>query len=169
MTGIPYKQEIGINRTASTSEALKYMDCSEFVSRVLAADQVTKEVKGMDSKALKTFLGNTDKFEHSDKEPEVGDIALWNGHTGIVTEVEKGGKIKLTHARGVGKDSKENPYAILPSQYGDSEFYGYYRPKEETPDGKLDKSKDNQAQSKDGEKKPSPPKEKKEETEQQNQ
>ena len=45
MTGIPYKQEIGINRTASTSEALKYMDCSEFVSRVLAADQVTKEVK----------------------------------------------------------------------------------------------------------------------------
>ncbi|KAA8482590.1 RHS repeat-associated protein [Arcticibacter tournemirensis] len=137
MTGTPYKQETGSNRTANTPEGRKYMDCSEFVSRVLAADQVTDGVKGMNTKDIKAFVGNKDQFEHSNT-PEVGDIALWDGHVGIVTAVDKGGKIKLIHARGAGKDAKENPYAILPSQYRNSDFFGYYRPIEETPDGKLD-------------------------------
>jgi len=163
MTGIPYKQEAGSNRTSSTPEALKYMDCSEFVCRVLAADQITKGVKGMNSESLKSFLSNKNKFEHSDNKPEVGDIALWESHAGIVTGVEKDGTIKLTHARGVGKLSKENPTAIKPSQYVDSKFDGYYRPlkETETPDGKLDKPNPDQAKEK--EKKPDPPK-KEEET-----
>ena len=93
----------------------------------------------MDSKALKHSSAIQISLSIQIKNLKLETLHL-NGHTGIVTEVEKGGKIKLTHARGVGKDSKENPYAILPP-IRRFEFYGYYRPKEETPDGKLDKSK----------------------------
>jgi RHS repeat-associated protein len=139
MLGIPYKQQTGTDdRTATTADALKYMDCSEYVARVLAADGITKGVQSMDTKELKRILSDETKFIHSEKEPKVGDIALWEGHTGIVTGVEPGGKIKLAHERGVGKDSKENGYAVLPGVYKPGAvFYGYYRPKQETPDGKV--------------------------------
>ena len=131
--GTPYKQEMGTLRTAKTPQALKYMDCSEFVCRVMADDNITKGVKSMGTSVLKTFLGNKDKFIHSFN-AQVGDIALWEGHTGIVTGVGEHGTINLTHARGEGKLLGENKTAILPSQYRNSKFYGYYRPKNETHD-----------------------------------
>jgi len=134
MVGVAYLQETNsFLRTASTGEALKYMDCAEFVCRIIAKDNITDGVKHMGSGALKVFLDNKSKFEHSDK-PQVGDIALWEGHVGIVTGVDKDGKIKVTHARGKGKLSQENPYFITPKQYRDASFYGYYRPINETPD-----------------------------------
>jgi len=139
MTGIEYKPEtVTSMRTSNTAEARQYMDCAEFVCRVLGADQVTDGVQHMNSSGLKSYFDNTEQFEHSENEPQVGDIAVWKGHVGVVTEVGEDGKIKLTHARGSGKLSKENPYAISPEEYRDSEFYGYYRPINETPDGKLD-------------------------------
>lgn len=123
---------------ANSSEARQYMDCAEFVCIVMSADQITNGVKHMVGSGLKAFLDNKKKFEFP-KNPEVGDIAAWEGHVGIVTEVGEGGRIKLTHARGVGKLSSENPYAIAPEKYRPgSKFYGYYRPIDETPDGKLD-------------------------------
>jgi len=138
MTGIEYKQEtVSSMRTANTAEARQYMDCAEFVCRVLGADQITDGVQHMNSSGLKSYFDNKDKFISS-ADPQVGDIAVWKGHVGVVTEVGEDGKIKLTHARGAGKLSKENPYAISPEQYRDSEFYGYYRPVTETPDGKID-------------------------------
>ncbi|NMC33977.1 MAG: CHAP domain-containing protein, partial [Veillonellaceae bacterium] len=138
MTGIEYKQEtVSSMRTANTAEARQYMDCAEFVCRVLGADQITDGVQHMNSSGLKSYFDNKDKFINS-ADPQVGDIAVWKGHVGVVTEVGEDGKIKLTHARGAGKLSKENPYAISPEQYRDSEFYGYYRPVTETPDGKID-------------------------------
>jgi RHS repeat-associated protein len=137
MTGIPYKQEGGALRIENTSAATAYMDCAEFVCRVMAADQITDGVKSMNTAQLKTYFDNSGKFEHSDN-AQVGDVAVWKGHVGIVTEVGENGTIKLTHARGEGKNSKENGYAIKPEQYKNSKFYGYYRPKNETPDGKLD-------------------------------
>jgi len=141
MTGIEYKQESETSlRTGNKTQDLKYMDCSELVSRVLDADQITQGVKHMNTTKLKSFLSNTEVFEHSMDNPQVGDIAMWKGHVGIVTGVGEDGKIKLTHARGKGKLSKENKYAIAPEDYRDSEFYGYYRPINETPDGKLDEN-----------------------------
>ncbi|MEY1639109.1 RHS repeat-associated core domain-containing protein [Tenuifilum osseticum] len=138
MTGIKYKQEtVSSMRTANTAEARQYMDCAEFVCRVLGADQITDGVQHMNSSGLKSYFDNKDKFISS-ADPQVGDIAVWKGHVGVVTEVGEDGKIKLTHARGAGKLSMENPYAIYPEQYRDSEFYGYYRPVTETPDGKID-------------------------------
>jgi hypothetical protein len=110
------------------------MDCSEFVSRVLAADNITDGVKYMRSGDIKTFLSNEEKFLHSENNPQIGDIAVWEGQVGIVTAVNgDGSKIKLTHARGVGKLSQENPHFATPSQYRNSTFYGYYRPINDTP------------------------------------
>jgi len=138
MTGIEYKQETVFSmRTANTAEARQYMDCAEFVCRVLGADQITDGVQHMNSSGLKSYFDNKDKFISS-AEPQVGDIAVWEGHVGVVTEVGEDGKIKLTHARGEKKLSMENPETISPEKYRKSTFYGYYRPVTETPDGKID-------------------------------
>jgi hypothetical protein len=128
MVGTAYKQENNSTlRTANSSAALQYMDCAEFVCRVLAADNITPKVMHMATGALKTYLDNKNKFVHSNV-PQVGDIAVWEGHVGIVTGVDKKGNIKLTHARGKGKLASENYYFIPPQQYRNSKFYGYYRP-----------------------------------------
>ncbi|MBE0640283.1 MAG: hypothetical protein IH598_17345 [Bacteroidales bacterium] len=138
LTGIEYKQEkVCSMRTANTAEAKQYMDCAEFVCRVLGADQITDGVQHMNSSSLKSYFDNKDQFILS-SDPQVGDIAVWNGHVGVVTVVGEDGKIKLAHARGEKKLSIENPEAISPEKYRKSEFYGYYRPVTETPDGKID-------------------------------
>jgi RHS repeat-associated protein len=139
MQGVPYVQESNDNgaRTDNTAEALKYMDCSEFVCRVLHADDITDKVMHMNTSALKTYLSDTDKFTHSDS-PQPGDIALWEGHTGIVTEVDANGNFKLAHARGSGKLSLENPNFTTADKYRPgAKFLGFYRPVNETPDGKI--------------------------------
>jgi RHS repeat-associated protein len=137
MTGAPYKQEAGVLRTGSSSQALACKDCSEFVNRVLAADGISRGVLDQNTSSMKSYFGNKRQFNHSSV-PEVGDIALWDGHVGIVSSVDKNGKIKLIHARGKGKLAQENPNYATPEQYRDSDFYGYYHPVNETPDGKLD-------------------------------
>ncbi|UYZ62620.1 CHAP domain-containing protein [Hymenobacter weizhouensis] len=86
----------------------------------------------MNTGAIKTLLSDSGRFEHSPDKPRVGDIALWEGHVGIVSAVGKGNTMKLVHASGKGKLSGENPYAISPAKYRSSTFYGYYRPIHET-------------------------------------
>lgn len=129
--GIQYKQETSTAlRTEKTKDALEFMDCSELVCRVLADDGITDGVKHMASSTLEKFLSDKTKFEHSDI-AKVGDIAVWEGHVGIVSEVDSD-KIKLIHARGKTKTSNENSIPILPSQYRNSKFLGYYRPIDNT-------------------------------------
>ena len=135
MTGIPYLQQTGVAlRAGSTPEALKYMDCSEFVSRVLAIDGITNGVLPMNTGAIKALLTQKDRFAHSNT-PQVGDIALWEGHVGIVSAVGAGNTFKMIHASGKGKLSSENPIAIKPEQYRSGVFYGYYRPLHEQQQG----------------------------------
>lgn len=132
MIDTEYLQETNTKlRTEDTAEALKYMDCAEFVCRVLAADNITIGVIHLTTSGIKNLLDDKTKFDFSEDKPRVGDIAVWNGHVGIVTGVD-GTKIKLTHARGKGKLAQENPYAIDPEKYRPgATFYGYYRPKNE--------------------------------------
>ncbi len=157
MTGADYKQETGLYRTGSSSGPLQFKDCSEFVNRVLYADGITSRVLDQNTSAMKTFFKDKSKFIHS-KDPQAGDIALWNGHVGIVGSV-KNGKIKLIHARGRGKQSKESSVYLEPSAYRDSEFYGYYRPVKETADGKID-NENHQTENKNVEKSEAPQKSK---------
>ncbi len=127
---IPYKQESDpVMRTQDSKDALANMDCSEFVTRVLVKDSQMPEGSSHDTKSLQKVLSDTKKWTKSDT-PEPGDVALWKGHTGIVGEANKAGEIKLIHARGAGKLSGENKYAIPPQKYRDG-FIGYYRPTKE--------------------------------------
>lgn len=140
MTGASYAQETGKLRTGLSPADLSCKDCSEFVNRVLAADGVTKDILDQNTGSMKTFFNNKKKFVHSNL-PQVGDVALWDGHVGIVSAVGKNGKFKMIHARGNKKLAQENPNFASAKQYRDSDFYGFYRPINETEDGKLDDTK----------------------------
>jgi RHS repeat-associated protein len=147
--GNTYRQEGGNLRIASTSEALRYMDCSEFVSRVLAADQITPDVESRNTGALVSYLGNQNKFNKSTS-PHFGDVVLWynsktgKGHTGVVSAVDGKNpkKFKLIHATYGDRPSQENSEFATESQYsrGHYDLVGYFSPVNETPDGKLDGS-----------------------------
>ena len=145
--GNTYRQEGGILRTASTTEALRHMDCSEFVSRVMGADQITSGVESRNTKALVSYLGNETDFNRSDS-PHAGDIALWynprtgKGHTGIVTAVDRKhpNRFRLAHATYGKRPSQENSAFTTEEVYsgGHYDLVGYFSPVNETPDGKLD-------------------------------
>ena len=127
-------------RTGKSVKALEYIDCSELVCRVLAADGITPEIKSMGTKELVEFLGNETKF-HKSQTPKVGDIFIYRveyedgtgkGHTGIVSGVSEDGKtVQITHARspkrGVGTN-KGVSTSYLTSKAG---WQGFFRPIEE--------------------------------------
>ena len=140
MSGKTYHHDSGNNRTGDSKEALRQMDCSELVSRVIAADGITDGVKPMDTGMMVSYLGNDDKFVQSTT-PQVGDIALWrsgrNGHTGIVGAVNsKDNTYKLIHASGGNQKSGENKWFTTSKKYAPEKFIGFFHPVNETPDGK---------------------------------
>jgi hypothetical protein len=102
---------------------------------VMVADHIIRPGTGFSSSAMKYFLDNQDKFVHS-KTAIVGDIAVWKGHVAVVTGVHENGKIDVVMARGVGKSSKEFQ-SVTPEKLSGGQFYGYYHPVKETPDGKM--------------------------------
>ena len=133
MIGTSYLQQNGnALRTGSTPEALKYMDCSEFVARVLAADGITNGVINMNTDAIKALISQRSKFIHSTT-PQPGDIALWAGHVGIVSAVNAEGNFKMIHASGAGRPALENKFFTTSARYRTGTFYGYYRPVGESP------------------------------------
>lgn len=91
-------------RTTFTKEALSKQDCIELVTRVMYADGALASMNLRDydyylaDASIGDILNNKEKFERSDK-PKVGDIAFWQGHIGIVSEVDEAtGKFKMIHA-----------------------------------------------------------------------
>jgi RHS repeat-associated protein len=145
----PYSQNINlgaVNRTSNTAAGLKYLDCSELVYRVLAADGITNGVQLGDTSDLKNYFGNDEKFIKS-QSPEVGDIFLWrsssDGHTGVVTGIIKDEdgkiiKVEVTHAKSVKDGTLTEEKAI--SYFSENTrpgWQGFFRPKVETPDGKI--------------------------------
>ena len=101
----------------------------EFVNRVLFADKITDTVLSQNTAEMVSFFSNKTQFV-KDVKPKSGDIALWRGHVGIVSEVGKNDTVKIIHARGKGNLSGENPTCIPVTQYKrDAEFLGYFRPR----------------------------------------
>lgn len=130
LIGTPYRKElVSTLRTENTPAALEYMDCSEFVSRVLAADNLMKN-EGYNTEALKKFFETSQTFQRSET-PTVGDVALWKGHTEIVSAV------KDEKIRTIGAHSPEIPAGETKGFYSATEskrhstFYGFYRPSSE--------------------------------------
>ena len=144
--GTPYKQQSEWNknnvqtylRTGNSKEALEYLDCSEFVCRVLADDGITNGIKSMTTKELSDFLAEEDKFIKSVDEPKPGDIFLWRngdeGHTGIVVSYDsKTGDVETSEARGkaYGTVRVNRDLSAFTSMQG---WKGFFRPKTEKPD-----------------------------------
>ncbi len=129
-------------RTTFTTAALKKQDCVELVTRVLYEDGALKSMNldnGNYYIARKASIGkilfDKEKFIQ-DLNPKVGDVAFWEGHVGIVSEVGKDGKFKLIHAANSRSNILENKWPITASEYNPNKFYGFFRPKNETEDGK---------------------------------
>ena len=146
-------------RTGTSAKALEYLDCSELVCRVMSADEITKGVKQYGTVDLVRTLGNKEKFEQSNDAPQAGDIFLWrdvvvdkktgnpildkdgnkqyHGHTGIVESVDEDGNVHTIEAYGTN-DGTKRVDRKLSSLTKHSGWEGFFRPKVETPDGKLD-------------------------------
>src|SRR5690606_33844508 len=64
--GTSYKQQSETSlRTGTDEKALKYMDCSELVCRVIAADGLTSGIKHKNTSDLITKMSNTSKWHKS--------------------------------------------------------------------------------------------------------
>ena len=127
-----YKQQGGDDlRTGTSEEALQYMDCSELVCRVLAADGQTSTIKNMNTAALISYFNkNSEKYMKS-KSPKSGDIVLWKGHTGIIKDYDpETKKATVVHATRYGKVSSvvEEKYSL---SYYNKKGASFYRPKGE--------------------------------------
>jgi RHS repeat-associated protein len=149
--GTKYSQEDGINtgtelRTGNSFEALEYLDCSEFVCRVMAYDGITKKIENKSTAELVTFLSNEDQFIVSKNEPKAGDIFLWrtdgkdgHGHTGIVEKVDDDGTVHTIEAYNSEKGTRSFTYhknkdGTISALDGHKGWKGYFRPKFENPD-----------------------------------
>ena len=146
---IPYDQQCNYSpsflRTATTPEALAYMDCSEFVCRVMAGDGITSTIESHSTKdLLANMMSDETKFIKSDM-PQAGDIVLWNGHTGIVESYnEKDGNVTVLHATQYGGTKDEKGKVVYKVSSTCRENYSlkyyrgknafFYRPVNETPD-----------------------------------
>lgn len=106
------------------------MDCSEYVSRILVDDGLLASGTTLNSKQIAELVSNEDAFVKSNI-PQEGDIAVWEGHVGIVTSVNEEGNFKLSHARGDGKLSAENSSHTTVQKYRKSTFLGFYHPRVE--------------------------------------
>ena len=127
----PYLQETDPQlRTANTEAALKNLDCSELVARVIAYDRQTNGVQHMNTGGLETFFRENEWEKRNN--PEVGDVFLWEGHTGLVTKVE-GSDVTITHAKGTGygvtEETKDLSYFT-----GHKGWKGFFSPKVENLD-----------------------------------
>lgn len=147
---IPYDQQYNSSpdflRTATSPEALAYMDCSEFVCRVMAGDGITSTIESHSTRdMLANMMSDETKFIKSDI-PQAGDIVLWAGHTGIVESYnEKNGNVTVLHATQYGpiKDENGNVFSYkvsstrrenYPLKYYRGKNAFFYRPVNETPD-----------------------------------
>jgi RHS repeat-associated protein len=130
-------------RTTYTEAAMKKQDCIELVSRVLLADGAigSMNVNKYDyylakKSSVGELLLDESKFVKSTS-AVVGSVAFWEGHVGIVTEVDEAtGKFKLTHAANSSSGILENKNFATDEDYFSGTFYGFYSPVNETKDGK---------------------------------
>ena len=144
--GTPYRQEVNENpdflRTANSKLAKSYMDCSELVCRVMAADKITEKTEHYSSSDLVNILGDQSKYIESDT-PQEGDIVAWKGHADIVESYdEKNQTVTVLHATRYKTESGKTVSSVVREDY-DLQYYKdkeakFYRPINENPDYVLD-------------------------------
>ena len=139
MLGTPYKQETTkALRTGTDKAALQNMDCSEYVSRVLAGDKVTDGVQWKTSGQLVNMFNDDSKFTKNTT-PQSGDIVAWEGHTGVVESYDKDTKkVMVLHETKYTKSDGTKVEGAVREEYSTSYYQkkgaGFYQPKVENPD-----------------------------------
>jgi RHS repeat-associated protein len=140
------------SRTSLSDNAMSTIDCSELVCRVMASDNITNGINAFNTGLLLKFFENDPKYSKyllvegnswvKSQCPEAGDIFLWRtgvgGHTGIVKSYnEETGKVTIIHAKGslYGIVEEEVDIDYLTKHSG---WKGFFRPENETIDGKDD-------------------------------
>jgi hypothetical protein len=143
--GKPYKQQTELElRTGTSKKALEFLDCSELICRILAADEFTDGVENMPTPTLQKWM---DANWKEVDQPKRGDIIVWNGHTALVTaDYEEGEKIAVIHAT---KYNGGKVASVVEEKYSWNYYQGkkgkgmkFYTPKNEMPDDLDEKSKD---------------------------
>ena len=139
------------NRTGLQTRSITNLDCSEFVSRVMASDGITRRIQSLTTYELDKFFANDPRYNYfNNKEnkwiksdiPEAGDVFLWrtanSGHTGIVEGYDsESGDVTILHAKG-------SKFGVVRETMHISDFSnrngwkGFFRPEIETQDGKID-------------------------------
>ena len=143
--GTAYKKEEGNLRTESTQQGLRYMDCSELVCRVLAADNFTKGVKSMNTTALIDYMESDGNWEEVST-PSSGDVILWEGHTALVVEYNATTKeVTVIHATRYKNSEGIMVESVVEEKYS-LKYYSkkravFYRPINDMPDGDLNSPK----------------------------
>lgn len=140
---IPYAQQYNKSpdflRTATSPEALAYMDCSEFVCRVIAGDGITSTIESHNANdLLVNIMSDETEYIKSDI-PQAGDIVLWSKHTGIVESYdESSGYVTVLHATEYQKKDGTKVSSTCRENYSLSYYRSknasFYRPVNETPD-----------------------------------
>ncbi len=137
--GTSYKQETGsAYRTGSDASALQYMDCSEYVSRVIAGDGITDGVQHLTSSGINNMVKDVTKFEESIT-PQSGDIVSWDGHTGIVEDFNsETNEVTTLHATSYTKNDGTKVESAVRETYS-TDYYNekgasFSHPTKETPD-----------------------------------
>jgi RHS repeat-associated protein len=139
MLGTLYKQEITkALRTGSDAAALKYMDCSEYVSRVLAGDGITDGVQWKTTGQMVKMFSDKETFVKNTT-PQSGDVVAWDGHVGIVENYnEDTKKVTVLHETKYKKKDGTQVAGAVREKYSTNYYTkkgaGFYHPKEETPD-----------------------------------
>ncbi len=146
--GIPYKQQYEWEngkqtflRTGLGKDALEFLDCSELVCRVLAADGLTPKIKSMATPDLIDFFNNSTEW-HKSETPKSGDIVLWDGHTGVVESYNNETKeITVIHATKYKKKSGGSVESVVVEKYS-LKYYKkkeafFYRPVNESGDNEV--------------------------------
>jgi RHS repeat-associated protein len=140
----PYKKQTELElRTGTSVKALEFMDCSELICRVLAADEFTDGVDNMPTST--SVMQNWLKANWKETDtPKKGDVIVWNGHTALVrADYEEGDKyIKVIHAtKYTKKNSGEKVNGVVEEKYKVTYYKGnkakYYTPVNDKPDGDL--------------------------------
>jgi RHS repeat-associated protein len=149
------------NRTDYNSGNLEYMDCAEFVTRVLYEDGLVdiKNIQGKGSEktateAMTRYFKEDGNWKTVDDWSEVqpGDIILWPEHTAIVKSYDKEtGNYTVVHSTQYKNYKGELVSGAIEETYNKSYFkkksgLEFYRPKNDTADGdgKFSKKKANQ-------------------------
>lgn len=144
LVGTPYRKQTGTaNRIENTPVGLEYLDCSEFVSRVLAADGITSKVISRTSGGMATFFQTSGLFHNTMTDPQPGDFYAYEGHVGMVESSaynKKGEWIGFNVLEAIdtehGMNRMTKKIKSIIEKKGDS-WIGFFRPITETPDNGM--------------------------------